>query len=254
MLSTPLALDLVANLIAAAIYAAVARMLAARPEEAHAVQARQAFAAWWYVLAGLSLLGAASDLVSMADAWTLPLLVALTQVVLLVILMAFAALLYYLLYLYTGWADSWKWIGVAYLLFWGFLVYLVALFQPDGLEPGLINPQLHYVHDPKGSAAAAALGLLLLLPIIAGAIGYFTLYFRAKEPTQRYRIAVVSLSIVLWFSFSLVGSIAGVSQSLPWVLLSRLVSLAAAACVYAAYRPPRWVQRRWGVQGVPART
>jgi hypothetical protein len=251
MLTSVLALDLVANLISTAIYLAVARLLAGRPVEARALRARQAFATWWYVLAFLSLYGAVADVITMLEGWTLPLLLALTHIVLLVITLAFAALLYYLLYLYTGWSNSWKAIGAAYLLFWGYLVYLVATFEPDGIQPGLINPQLHYVHDPQGSAVAAVLGLLLLLPIIAGALGYFTLFFRAKEPTQRYRIAVVSLSITLWFSFSLIGSIAGVSQSLAWVLLSRLVSLAAAACVYGAYRPPRWVQRRFGVQGIP---
>jgi hypothetical protein len=253
MITLLLAVDLMANLLAAAIYRAVARLLADRPVEAPAVRARQAFAAWWTVLAALSLFGAGADLVTMGDAWNVPLLVAFTQVVLLVVLAALAALLYYLLYLYTGWAHAWKWIGAAYVAFWAALVYLVAAFEPDGLQPGPINPQLHFVHDPEGSAAAAVLGLLLLLPIIVGAFGYFTLFFRAREPTQRYRIAVVSLSIVLWFSFSLVGNIAGVSQSLEWLLLSRLVSLGAAACVYGAYRPPAWVQRRLGVQGLPAK-
>ncbi|HEX2066594.1 MAG TPA: hypothetical protein VHI93_07260, partial [Candidatus Thermoplasmatota archaeon] len=238
---------------AAAIYAAVARLLAARPVETQAVQARRAFATWWGVLAGLSLFGAVFDVISMLDGWSLPLMLAFTHILLLAILAAFGALLYYLVYLYTGWERAWQWIGAAYLAFWGFLVYLVASFQPDGLQPGPINPRLHYVHDPQGSAVASVLGLLFLLPLLAGALGYFTLFFKAREPTQRYRIAVVSLSLVLWFTFSLVGSVAGLNEGLGWIVLSRLVSLGAAACVYAAYRPPGWVRRRWGVGGIAAR-
>jgi hypothetical protein len=250
MLTTALALDLVANLVAAGIYAAVGRMVAARPVEAPGRPARQAFAAWWNVLALLSLYGAFADVVTMAGWWTVPLLVAATHVLLLVILLALGGLLYYLVYLYTGRQGAWKPILLFYGLFWACLVYYVEALGPDGVQAGAINPQLHYAHDPQTDGFGPVLGVLLVLPIIGGAVGYSTLFFKAKEPTQRYRIAVVSVSIVLWFSFSLVGSLAGVSQALDWIVLSRLVSLGAAAAVYAAYRPPRWVQRRWGVQGV----
>lgn len=251
---TTLALDFVSNLAAAAIYAAVARMLAARPVEASAVRARRAFSTWWGVLSLLSLYGAFADAVTLAGGWTLPLLVAATHVLMLAILLGLAGLLYYLIYLYTGREGAWKPILAFYVAFWAFLVYYIEALRPDGIQEGVITPQLHYLHDPSASPLAPLLGLLLVGPIIAAALGYFTLFFRTREPTQRYRIAVVALSIVLWFSFSLVGSVTGVNRDLPWVIASRAVSLAAAACVYAAYRPPRWVQRRWGVEGVaPAR-
>ncbi|MCA1811853.1 MAG: hypothetical protein LC623_07585 [Halobacteriales archaeon] len=250
MLTTTLALDLVANLLSCVIYLAVARIVAARPVDAKAVSARRAFAWWWDVLALLALYGAFADAVTMAGAWTVPLLVAAVHVLLLAILLGLAGLLYYLVYLYTGREGAWKPIVLFYGLFWAFLVYWIEALQPNGIQPGVITPQLSYVHDPKDSAFGPLLGLLLILPIIGGAVGYFTLFFRAHETTQRYRIAVVSLSILLWFSFSLVGSLLEVNQSLAWTILSRTISLAAALCVYGAYRPPRWVQRRWGVQGV----
>jgi hypothetical protein len=251
MITAPLSLDLAANLLSAGIYAAVARMVGARPVAARAVQARRAFALWWNVLALLSLYGAFADAVSMAERWTVPLLVAATHVLLLAILLALGGLLYYLVYLYTGAEGAWKPILAFYGLFWASLVYYIEWLRPDGIQAGAITPQLHYLHDPKADAFAPLLGLLLILPILGGAVAYLTLFFKAQDRTQRYRIAVVSLSILLWFGFSLVGSLAGVSQSLEWIVLSRAISIGAAASVYAAYRPPRWVQRRWGVQGIP---
>jgi hypothetical protein len=249
MLTTTLALDLVANLLSSLIYLAVARIVAARPVDPQAVSARRAFAGWWNVLAVLALYGAFADVATMMGAWTVPLLVAVVHVLLLAILLGMAGLLYYLVYLYTGREGAWKPIVLFYGAFWAFLVYWIEALQPNGIQPGAITPQLSYVHDPQDSAFGPLLGLLLILPIIGGAVGYFTLFFKAREATQRYRIAVVSLSILLWFGFSLAGSLLEVTRDLAWVVLSRTVSIAAALCVYGAYRPPHWVQRRWGVQG-----
>ncbi|HUR61600.1 MAG TPA: hypothetical protein VM286_04470 [Candidatus Thermoplasmatota archaeon] len=250
MITTTLALDLVANVLSALIYRIVAKMLAARPVEGKARLAAWSFAAWWYVLALLALYGAFADVMSMLEAWTLPMLVTALNVLLLVILLALGGLVYYLLYLYTGREGTWKPVLAFYGLFWAYLVYHLQALGPKGIKAGAITPQLDYVRDPATHPFAPILAILLILPILAAAIAYFTLFFRTKEPTQRYRIAVVAASIVLWFSFSLVGSLAGVSQSLQWVVLSRAVSLAAAAGVYLAYRPPAWVQRRWHVDTV----
>lgn len=250
MITTPLLLDLAANVASAVIYRAVGRLVAARPVESKARLASGAFAAWWYVLAFFAVYGAFGDVVTMADRWTVPILVAVTHVILLVLLVAIGALVYYLVYLYTGREWTWKPLLAFYGLFWVFLVYWIESLHPNGLKAGPLSPTLAYETDPTGSAASTAIGLLLILPIIAAAFAYFTLFFRAKEPTQRYRIAVVSLSILLWFSFSLVGSLAGVSQSLAWIILSRAVSLGAAASVYFAYRPPAWVRRRYHVEGI----
>jgi hypothetical protein len=257
MITTTLLLDLLANLLAAGIYLSVARIVASRPVEPSGVPARQAFTLWWNVLGGFAVYAAIFDVATMAGYWDSPnvdlaskvaLLVTAMHVALLVLMAALAALFYYLIYLYTGRSRAWRPIALAYGLFWAALVYWVEVQHPIGLKPGPITPQLAYEHSTVGTPAAQALGLLLLLPIIASAVAYFTLFFRTRDTTQRYRIAVVSTSIVVWFSFSLSTSLAGAGQSLVLVIASRLVSLAAAASVYLAYRPPAWVQRRWNVQ------
>ena len=43
------------------------------------------------------------------------------------------------------------------------------------------------------------LAVLLLLPQIIGSFAYFTLYFRVTDVTQKYRILLVSWSIIVWF-------------------------------------------------------
>lgn len=250
MITAPLALGLVANLVAAAIYLGVARIVSARPVDSRALGARRAFAWWWNVLALLSLYGAFADVVTMLEVWTAPLLAAAVHVLLLAILLGLAGLFYYLVYLYTGREGAWRAILVFYGLLWAVLVYWIEALGPNGIKPGVLTLQLQYVRDPADSSFGPVLALLLIVPILTAAIGYFTLFFKAREPTQRYRIAVVSLSILLWFSFSLFGSLAGVQRDLAWIVLSRTIGITAALAVYAAYRPPRWVQRRWGVHGV----
>ena len=91
------------------------------------------------------------------------------------------------------------------------------------------------------------LTILLLVPQIIGGLAYFTLYFRVKENTQKYRILLVSWSIILWFVSPFAAAAGGLSEKDGWQFASRLIGLAAAATILMAYLPPRWLKQRYGI-------
>ena len=73
------------------------------------------------------------------------------------------------------------------------------------------------------------------------------LFFRVTGITQKYRVFLVSWSIILWFLSPVVALAGGLSQQDWWELASRLIGVAAAATILMAYLPPRWLKQRYGI-------
>jgi hypothetical protein len=71
-----------------------------------------------------------------------------------------------------------------------------------------------------------------------------------KAKTQRYRILLVSWSIIIWFLSAYLASISGLSQQDWWQIASRLIGLGAALTILFAYQPPSWIKRRFGVTAI----
>jgi uncharacterized membrane protein len=78
-------------------------------------------------------------------------------------------------------------------------------------------------------------------PLLAG-LAYLSLLFRVKEPIQRYRVALVGGSILLWVGSGLVARLSG--SGLAAFLTLAVVGLGAAIAVLLAYHPPRAIARR----------
>jgi uncharacterized membrane protein HdeD (DUF308 family) len=93
--------------------------------------------------------------------------------------------------------------------------------------------------------------VLLLLPQIIGGLAYFTLYFRVSEVTQKYRILLVSWSIIVWFLSPIIALAGGLAQQDWWQLVSRLIGLVAALTILMAYLPPRRLKQRYGIISLP---
>jgi hypothetical protein len=61
---------------------------------------------------------------------------------------------------------------------------------------------------------------------------------------------MVSFTLLGWFGSALLAYGTGLSTNPWWQAVSRSIGLVAALLIYAAYRPPGWVQRRWGVRSI----
>ncbi len=238
------------NTLMATVYMLVANTVLRRRPQGPGRGAATAFALWWWCLAALSL-GALVDFgIRHTVGWSLAGLLGYTQLVLLDITIALAALMYYLIYLYTGRPGAWKPIAVAYAIYFGAILYYIAAADPVGVEASALGSQLEYANDLSGTTFARMLGLLLILPIMIAAVAYFSLFFKAPERSQRFRIAMVAGALFVWFGSSLiVGQFTDYGETHSWRLISPLIALTASWIIFVAFSPPNWLQRRFGIQG-----
>ncbi len=236
--------------LCAGIYFYVGRVLSRRRQSTSGASlAWLMFVTWWYALALATLMGGMLSLLGAFGIIGLPLFTTITIISLLTTCVALFGLGYYLLYLYTG-KTSLIWpLGVFYFLYYGFVVYYVEASDPAGVTINRWNASLEYQNIIRGPLFLIAI-VLLVFPQILGSLAYFMLFFQVKAKTQKYRILLVSWSIIIWFLSAFLASIAGLSQQDWWQITSRLIGLVAALAILFAYQPPSWVKRRFGVAAI----
>ena len=237
-------------LLSAGIYYYVGQVLSRR--RVAAPDARLAwtlFVVWWYALASSTLVGALLSLLGALNIANLALFITLTQVNLLVICLGLHGLMYYLLYLFTGSRRLFTPLTLFYIAYYILLIFYVQARQPVGVHVGRWNATLEYDNPNTGPFFLIVL-LLLVFPQILGSLAYFTLYFRVNSTTQKYRILLVSWSILVWFLSAFLASISGLAQQDWWQVTSRLIGLSAALAILLAYDPLPWIRRRLGVSSI----
>ena len=240
-------------LVAALLYLAVGYRLRRREVPREDRGALRAFVIWWV---GLGLLGAIGVLLEVGfDLAALGLTVWRVVIYPFVLLLyvIIGALVYYLVYLYTGSSASLRWITLFYTAQFVLLVWLIESAGPYvGLNEVGEQEVMFANERPPGHPLSVLLSLAILLPPVAAAVAYFALFFRVEDRTLRYRVALISGAFVLWFGFSLAGTLfrAATGQEeagFAAELTSRLLGILAASLVLMAYHPPGFVQRVLGV-------
>jgi hypothetical protein len=169
-----------------------------------------------------------------------------TYINILVICLALWGLLYYLIYLFTGNRRSLAPLTLFYIIYYALLVYYITASIPESIDMERWRTTLAY-RAPLTGPFFVILLVLLLLPQIIGGLAYFTLYFRVREATQKYRILLVSWSIIIWFLTPFLALAGGIAEQDWWQWVSRFIGLAAALTILMAYLPPNWVKQRYGV-------
>lgn len=234
-------------LLTASIYGYLAWKLQQRVvSSSEARLAWQLFIMWWLCLAGTTLVGGVLNLLGAFEITSLPLFITITQLNLLIICVALWGLLYYLIYLFTGNSTSLLPLSAFYVIYYGMLVYYVTASIPIEVSVGRWTTSLIYAQEITGPFFLVVL-LLLFVPQIMGALVYFSLYFRVRDVTQKFRILLVSWSLVIWFGSALIAPLVGLSSLDAWQIISRLIALIATLTILIAYFPPRWIRERYGV-------
>lgn len=238
------------SIVSAGIYFYVARTLGQR----HAISpdARMAwklFVVWWYALAGVTFVSGMLNLIGAIGLTSLPLFLTFTQLEILVVCIALYGLMYYLIYIFTGNRKALPVLTIAYILYYFLFMYYLNVSIPIGVSINRWNVGVNYQHQPTGPFVTLLL-VLLVFPQIFGSLAYFTLYFRVKEVTQKYRVALVSWSIIVWFLSAFIASISGLSQYDWWQITSRVIGLCATLTILMAYRPVNWIKNRFGISSI----
>jgi hypothetical protein len=237
-------------LASGAVYAYVGTRIAQRRVQREAQLPLVAFATWWHALAGVTLLAAVCAALAAFGQLDHDLFVAVSYGNLFLIALALAGLVYYLLYLYSGIRRWWKLLVPVYYAYAIFLVYFVRAHRPSGYEVRRWGLAIAYEIPVERDPLFLAVLLLLVLPPILAALAYLSLLRHASGRTLRYRIAIVSTALLLWFGSTLAASVSGLSQSDTWQLASRCIGLGATLSILAAYYPPAWLRRRLGVVSI----
>jgi hypothetical protein len=250
MIQDTLLTSAIFSLVSAVVYGLVGFQLSRRVVgNAASNFAWKLFTLWWFSLAVSTLTGFIFNLMGAIGRPILPVFVALTYANLLIICIALWALLYYLIYLFTGKPGILIPLSAFYLIYFVLLVYYITVSTPNGVEVGRWTTSLKFLFPLSGPLIMFIL-LLLVLPQILGSLAYLTLFFRVEERTQKYRILLVSLSLVIWFGLALVAPAIGIASEDWWQVASRAIGLGAALVILMAYRPPGFIQRRLAVASI----
>lgn len=204
-----------------------------------------AFAAFWTSLAGLEAVQAALTVAAWTGLTQYSSAFVLMQAYIVGLFMSSAAIVYYLLYVYTGRRGLLA--PVLAFFFVGFLTaeYVAATFRLTGIVRETWRGWFGFELNLQGPTYMAGLILAYLPPFAAaGAYAYFLRF--AVDAGARYRILLVASSMALYYGGSFVVLL---DYAWPgWGAVRQVLVIAAAAGVYAALRPPAWAQRRFGAR------
>lgn len=233
--------------VGASIYAYVGWRLSKRiVSSSESRIAWQSFTMWWYAVAATTLIGGLLNLFGALGLTNLPLFVTATYINLQVSCIALFGLFYYLIFLFTGNSRWFMPLAVLYTASYILLVYYVTASNPIDVTLESWSTALAY-RTPLTGPLLVILVVLLFASQIVGGFAYFTLYFQVPDATQKYRILLVSWSIIIWFLSPFLGVAAGVNEQDWWQLASRFIGLAAALTILLAYLPPQWLKQRYGI-------
>ncbi|MHB8585210.1 MAG: hypothetical protein ACYDDF_05160 [Thermoplasmatota archaeon] len=244
------------SLVTAVVYAYLALRLGHRQVSSDAAPANYALVTWWAAIGLSSLITGVDVTLYSANALPVWLYATLTHISLVAITIALAGLAAYLLYLYVGSYRSWWFVAIFYALFYVGIEALVAYggaptaIGDNGWTLRAANAQT--VTYPPGVVLVFIIGILG--PQIAIAVAYLGLYWKVNDRAIRYRVALVSGSIIIWFGASLVVALVelALGQSAPiwqWQVASDIIALGAVCTLFLAYFPPRAWRIRWGLRG-----
>lgn len=235
-------------LASAAVFAYVGWRLRRRPVEGDHATAWHLFLLWWFATAAefatsgaISLLAGVGWIDHVGYATVIYLNLALLAA-------AIFGLMYYLLYLFTGSPRVAYVLVPVYLFYWGLLTYMVTWMDPAGIGVGSWRAFLTFdrIIGPEFRGLSAALGRWAP---IAGALAYLSLLGAADQTTKRYRIVLVAASVLAWAVSQEIASNVRLAPDW-WTVANRLAVLAAAAAMFLAYLPPRWVRDRLNVGSI----
>lgn len=246
MVETTLALAALLTYGVASVYAYVGIRLARRAGAcAGGRRAMLFFGLWWIATALNQTLGSSLYLAA-AFGWS-DVAVQASYLVLQRLLLAasLVGLMHYLVYLQSG-RDALVPLIALYSAYFALQVYTLAARDPVGIQS--YGWRTEVVYDAPLAPAWGLLNLLIVVPPVVGALMLFRVYRRVDGRTRRFRVAMIGGGFVLWW---ITAVAAGQPQAwdVGWLqAANRVVGIAVALGILAAYEPATWMQRRYGLE------
>lgn len=205
--------------------------------------ARLSLAAFWMGAAAVAAIQGARSVSVVLGVDSFPLIRALDQAATPAYCLAAAGMVYYVLYILTGRATLAIPVVLYYVVMVPVLRFPVELAHPVGYEVGTWNVNLAYERPLAGPTYTVALALTAL-PMWAGVLAYASLLFHAPDPAARYRIACMTIGLLLWVGAEVVVWAVGLAATPAGEISRRLIGMGVALVVGIGHAPPAMVRRR----------
>lgn len=239
MVSGPLLLAALVDALAGIFLAYAAQRVLARGASLSdaARRANLLFGVWWICLAvgvGLNALWeAAGASGTTRAAW----LTATDYVYVLSIVGAAWAILYYVLYVFTGRRGIFWPLTVFYAAYAALGLWTIWRIQPTGLNVSTWFVGWDYARIDAVGPLLGILVILLILPNLIAIGAYATLGRKLVEPQARRRVMLVTVGVLVWLLTPVLGDATGLSRVELWQAGSRFLMLAAAIAILVAFGP-----------------
>jgi hypothetical protein len=234
----------VVTLIVAGFYLLIGVRLSERKVSPHHRLAANQLAMWWgglgadLAVSGVLLFVALGGGLSFATAVTLYL------VTIIVVISALWGVTGFLVYVYTGRYHLLE-VSAIYVAF--YVIYLYWFFATGPYQMVIKSGSTVWRYSATANLPLEAVLVVLLIgPEIVAAVLYLSLWRRTDDAAQRYRIALVGGGILLWFAIDVF--IPG--DTIMWLIAKTSVEVVPALMSLAAYFPPEWARRRYGVTAI----
>lgn len=249
-----LALGFVVPYLSGGLLMAIGEMIRRRAVASAPREALLGFAAFWYGFGATMVCYGTFSLLVFLHLTDIEIHLTLLHLLSLPLSIGLAGLVYYLLFIYTGRRGWLVPVLALYTLFFAFNQYRYAA----GPDPHLLVTPWQagaVVGAPDGAQAGLfrIFTAVLAVPVLVAVVAYASLLFQAKGGEQRYRIAMISGAIFLWFAVFLVGFLTSDPTASWKPLLYQGMGIPVGLLVLLGYRPPESIRRRF-TQAVPRRS
>lgn len=239
--------DAVFTFVLAGSYIAVGETLRRRPAPAEARMAVRLFSVFWYGVAAAAIGAGIMSLVANADVQDVSLYFSLQQLIVGAFALGVWGLVCYLFYLFTGNSRFFFPITILYAAYYLLQMYILTEGGLVGVDATSWRPVLIYATPVTNPVLVALAPIMISVPIAVGALAYLTLLRHVQDPSVRYRIVLVSATLLAWSIGILFISRPLVFDNAALQIGSRILGMASGATILLAYRTPKWIQRRYGL-------
>lgn len=246
MAETTLVVASASTLLVAFTYLYVGLRLARRSGVSDAsARALLFFALWWLATSANQILGSSLYLAAAFGFRDLALQLAYVLIQRLLLAISLVGLMYYLLYLQTG-RDHLLALVAVYAFYYVVAVYSVVARGPIGVESFGWRTDLVFARSLP--PAWGLQNLLIVAPPVIGSLLLLRVYKRVEGRTRRFRIAMLAGGFVVWWITAIVAGNPATYDVTALQVANRLVGLAVALGILAAFEPLPWMVRRMGFE------
>ncbi|MBW3581825.1 MAG: hypothetical protein KY455_01885 [Euryarchaeota archaeon] len=231
------------------VYLLVGARLGSRSVPQDAASASRLFALWWFGVGLYTLSGVVQLSLFRIGIWDIVIHMTVVFSALLIVFIALWGLVYYLLFVYTGDERLLPATLAFYVVLYVAVVYYIVQSGPQAVAMQGGEVVVVYRDPPQGLAERVLVGVVIGVPLLSAA-AYASLLLRASGRSQRYRIGLVSATIMVWLGTGLLINLFFGLDTVLGHIVSRAIGLLAALVVLMAFFPPQWVQERFDVETV----